>query len=42
MKVKYTLGLLTALILTVAPVLAQQSTPEPPEPPEDFGTLFRS
>ena len=39
MKVKYTLGLLTALILTVAPALAQQSTPEPPEPPEDFNTF---
>ena len=40
MKVKYTLGLLTALILTVAPVLAQQPAPEPPEPPEEFGNTF--
>lgn len=40
MKVKYTLGLLTALILTVAPVLAQEPTPAPPEPPEEFGNTF--
>ena len=40
MKVKYTLGLLTALILTVAPVLAQEPAPAPPEPPEDFGNTF--
>ena len=40
MKVKYTLGLLTALILTVAPVLAQQPAPEPPEPPEEFSNTF--
>lgn len=40
MKVKYTLGLLTALILTVAPVLAQEPAPAPPEPPEEFGNTF--
>lgn len=39
MKVKYAIGLLAALILTVAPVLAQQPAPEPPEPPEDFNTF---
>jgi serine protease Do len=39
MKVKYATGLLAALILTVAPVLAQQPAPEPPEPPEDFNTF---
>lgn len=39
MKVKYVLGLLTALILTVAPALAQEATPEPPEPPEDLNTF---
>lgn len=36
MKVKYAIGLLAALILTVAPVLAQQTAPEPPE---DFNTF---
>ena len=39
MKVKYVIGLLAVLILTVAPVLAQQPAPEPPEPPEDFNTF---
>ena len=40
MKVKYTIGLLAALILTVAPALAQQPAPAPPAPPEDFGNTF--
>jgi len=39
MKAKYVIGLLAVLILTVAPVLAQQPAPEPPEPPEDFNTF---
>jgi membrane-associated protease RseP (regulator of RpoE activity) len=39
MKVKYVVGLLAAIILTVAPALAQQPAPEPPEPPEDFNTF---
>jgi serine protease Do len=39
MKAKYVLGLLTALILTVAPALAQEAAPAPPEPPEDFNTF---
>src|SRR6185436_18579925 len=39
MKAKYVLGLLTALILTVAPALAQEAAPVPPEPPEDFNTF---
>lgn len=39
MKVKYAIGLLAALILTVAPVLAQQSAPEPPEDLNTF-SLF--
>ena len=39
MKVKYAIGLLAALILTVAPVLAQQTAPEPPEPPDDLNTF---
>lgn len=38
MKAKYAIGLLIALILTVAPALAQE-TPEPPAPPEDFNTF---
>ena len=41
MKVKYVIGLLAVLILTVAPTLAQQPAPAPPEPPdEDFGNTF--
>ena len=40
MKAKYAIGLLAALILSVAPVLAQQPAPAPPEPPEDFGNTF--
>jgi serine protease Do len=40
MKAKYTIGLLAALILTVAPALAQQPAPEPPEPPEEFSNTF--
>lgn len=32
MKAKYTVGLMAALILTVAPALAQQPAPAPPEP----------
>lgn len=39
MKVKYVIGLVAVFILTVAPALAQQSTPEPPEPPEDLNTF---
>ena len=40
MKAKYVVGLLTAIILTVAPALAQDTTPPaPPEPPEDFNTF---
>ena len=39
MKVKYVVGLLAAIILTVAPALAQQPAPEPPEPSEDFNTF---
>ena len=39
MKVKYATGLLAALILTVAPVLAQQPAPEPPQPPDDVNTF---
>jgi serine protease Do len=39
MKAKYLLGLLIALILTVAPTLAQEAAPEPPEPPEDLNTF---
>ena len=39
MKAKYVLGLLTALILTVAPALAQETAPVPPEPPEDLNTF---
>lgn len=39
MKAKYAIGLLAVLILTVAPVLAQESAPEPPEPPEDLNTF---
>lgn len=39
MKAKYAIGLVAALILTVAPVLAQQPAPEPPEPPEDLNTF---
>jgi membrane-associated protease RseP (regulator of RpoE activity) len=39
MRVKYVVGLLAAIILTVAPALAQQPAPEPPEPPEDFNTF---
>jgi membrane-associated protease RseP (regulator of RpoE activity) len=39
MKVRYVFGLLTALILTVAPALAQEAAPAPPEPPEDFNTF---
>lgn len=39
MKVKYVLGLLTALILTVAPVLAQEAVPEAPAPPGDLNTF---
>ena len=39
MKAKYALGLLTALILTVAPALAQEAAPLPPEPPEDLNTF---
>lgn len=39
MKAKYAIGLLAVLILTVAPVLAQQPAPEPPEPPEDLNTF---
>lgn len=40
MKAKYTIGLMAALILSVAPVLAQQPAPAPPEPPGDFGNTF--
>ncbi len=41
MKAKHVIGLLAVLILTVAPVLAQQPAPapEPPEPSEDFNTF---
>ena len=39
MKAKYAIGLLTALILTVAPALAQEAAPAPPEPPEDLNTF---
>ena len=39
MKAKYVLGLLCALILTVAPALAQEAAPEPPQPPEDLNTF---
>lgn len=39
MKAKYVLGLLSALILTVAPALAQEAAPEPPEPSEDLNTF---
>ena len=40
MKAKYTVGLLVALILTVAPALAQQPAPAPPALPEEFGNTF--
>ncbi|HSK64618.1 MAG TPA: PDZ domain-containing protein [Pyrinomonadaceae bacterium] len=40
MKAKYTIGLLAALLLTVAPALAQQPAPAPPAPSEDFGNTF--
>ena len=41
MKVKYVIGLLAALILTVAPILAQQPAPaSPSSPDEDFGNTF--
>jgi serine protease Do len=40
MKVKYTIGLLAALILTVAPVCAQQPAPAPSELPDEFGNTF--
>lgn len=41
MKAKYLVGLLAAIILTVAPALAQQSPPAPPTPPdEEFGNTF--
>jgi serine protease Do len=39
MKAKYAIGLLTAIILTVAPALAQETPPAPPEPPEDLNTF---
>lgn len=39
MKAKHVLGLLSALILTVAPALAQEAAPEPPQPPEDLNTF---
>jgi serine protease Do len=39
MKAKYVIGLLAVLVLTVAPVLAQEAPPEPPEPPEDLNTF---
>jgi serine protease Do len=39
MKAKYVPGLLAALILTVAPALAQQAAPAPPTPPDDLNTF---
>src|SRR4029078_4323314 len=35
MKVKYSLSLLAAIILTAGSVLAQQTTPPAPEPPDE-------
>ena len=42
MKANYALGLLAAILLTVAPALAQQPAPAPPPPPqpEEFGNTF--
>lgn len=42
MKGKHVLGLLAAIILTVAPTLAQQPPPAPPSPPqpEELGNTF--
>lgn len=40
MKAKYTVGLLVALILTVAPALAQEPAPAPPAPPDEVGNTF--
>lgn len=40
MRVKYVIGLLTAIILTVAPAFAQQPAPAPPQPPDDLANSF--
>jgi len=42
MKANYALGLSAAILLTVAPALAQQPAPAPPPPPqpEEFGNTF--